>query len=252
MNTPEQLSIHEAKDVLATRAEPSVAQMLQTILERPDALQNVEVLERVVALYERQELRNAEKAFANAFAGLQSEIPNIVALRVVPDKHGNQKYVYAPFEAIMDQLKPKLHKHGFTVTFSSEIKDDRVTQTCTVQHIEGAKRVNHSTARIGSGPPGASPTQADGAASTYAKRFALGDAFNIIVDRDNDGRPADVRNEGDFITLDKADYLKEQVREVKFNEATFFKLAGCSNYEEITEGKYAVLINALEMKRRQA
>lgn len=245
MTAPEQLSIHEAKEALATRAEPSIGQMLATFLENPEAIKNVEVAERMFALYERAEARNAEKEFAAAFADLQTEMPRIEA------RGQSDRYSYMKYEDIMQILTPLLNKHGFSVTFSTKAEDTRLTQFCTVTHRNGHSRTNQYTVRLSNRTPGLNECQQDGLAGTYAKRYAVCNAFNITVETDTDGRE-DVRNEGAFITVEKSEYLREQVREVKFNEATFFKLAGCSKYEEITEGKYAVLINALDMKRRQA
>lgn len=235
-------------------AEPSVGQMLQAFLQSPEGLKNVEVAERMFALLERSEARKAEREFADAFANLQRSLPKITADTEVPMKGGGVKYKYAKLEDIFRQVRPALQDNGFTVTFSSEIKEDRVTQYCTMQHTGGHKRTNNYSARIGSGPIHSSPAQADGAAATYAKRQAFCDALNIVVSTDTDGAPEDVRDEGKFIPEDKAIYLREQVAELKYNEANFFMLAGVEfgHYEQITEGKYPVMINALDMKRRAA
>lgn len=244
MKPEKQLIIAESESALAvTASEPSTGQMLQLFIEKGITPDNVTAFEKLIALRERQEDREAERQFAAAFIALQSEIPEIHATTGVPDKQGNMKFFFAPYEQIMDAVRPLLLKHGFSVTFNCDIKDDRVTQICTLMHRGGHSRANNFSARIGSGPPGASGAQADGAAATYAKRFALCSALNITIERDNDAR-----SEGGSINPDQVQYLRERVREVGFNEGNFFRLAGCGNYEEISEGKYPVLINALAMK----
>lgn len=227
-------------------SEPSVGQMLRDFIAGGITEHNVAAFERLVALRERMEERDAEKQFAAAFVQLQADMPAIQAVKPVPGNNNTIRYTYAPYEDIMEQVKPILQRNGFTVTFSSDIKDGRVVQTCTLQHVGGHKRSNSFAARIGKGPPGSSEAQGDGAASTYAKRFALCDALNIVVERDGDAR-----SEGEFITEDKVQYLREQVKETGFNEASFLRLAGAANYEEISTGKYDVLVNALAMKARQ-
>ena len=238
---------------LASAPAVSVGQMLQATIERGVTAENVAVLERMMDLYERTQAKDAEKAFARAFNALQSEMPVIQALREVPDKHGNLKYTFAPYEDIMAQVRPLLLKHGFTVSFSLSFLEGRVTQKCTLMHVDGHSRSNEFSVRIGSGPPGCSESQADGAAGTYAKRHALCNALNIVVDRDTDGVPTDAREIGAPITPDKVQYLREQCRELGGNtEASLLKIAGVEKFEQIGTSVYPVLVRMLQGRRNAA
>ncbi len=145
----------------------------------------------------------------------------------------------------MLRVRPLLLRHGFTVTFSSAVVDGRIVQSCTLQHIGGHKRTNQSAARIGKGPPGSSDAQGDGAASTYAKRFALCDALNIIVDRDTDAKA-----EAGCISFDQAKYLEEMVRDTKSDKVKFLRYAGADDFEHITADRYDVLSRELHKKKK--
>jgi hypothetical protein len=241
----------QPSEQLSLGSQAPVVRMLQAVLEKGVTADSVGAVERLVDLYERMAAKEAEKQFAVAFIELRKELPKIFADRTVPDKFGNEKFRFAAYEDIMQAVDPLLLKHGFTVTFSSEIKEDRITQTCILTHIGGHTRTNQFMARIGSGPPGASPTQADGAASTYAKRFALCAALNIVIERDREGVEQDARKEGEPISDDKAAYLRELVHETKSNEEAFLKYAGASTYEEIGSVKYDMLVNSLLKKQRR-
>jgi len=230
-------------------AEPSVGQMMQDFIARGVTADNVAAFERLVALKERLDDKQAEREFALAFISLQKEMPEVHATKSVPDKQGNVKFRFAPYEEIMSAVKPMLEKHGFTVTFSMDFKEGRVIQTCTLMHVGGHSRSNQFMARIGSGPPGASECQADGAASTYAKRFALCNALNITVESDTDGQ--DARNEGAPITFDQVAYLKELVRDTKSDEPAFLRYAGAATFEEIGSAKYDMLVKALLKKTQK-
>jgi hypothetical protein len=221
---------------------PSVGQMLQAVIERGVTAENVAAMDKLVGLYERMQDKDAEKQFAAAFVALQSEMPAIRAIRAVPDKQGGVKYRYAPYEDIMEQVRPLVLKHGFSITFTTEYGENRVIQHCTLQHVGGHKRTNSFAARIGSGPPNASQAQADGAASTYAKRFALCDALNIVTESDTDARA-----EGDTISAEQADELFRRVHETNSNEAAFLKFCGVTpsgeritmeDYRKIRSAKY--------------
>lgn len=237
----------EARHELAV-VQASPAELIRAVIDKGVTAESVGVVERLVALAERQEARQAEKQFAAAFVALQNEMPAVKASKPVPDKNGNLKYKFAPYEEIMEQVKPLLQKHGFTVTFSMAFSDGRITQTCTLQHIGGHSRTNQFMARIGNGPPGSSEAQADGAASTYAKRFALCNALNVVTEVDTDGQ--DARNEGSPIAWEQAEYLREQVKETASNEATFLAYAGAKTYEEIGSARYDLLVAALAKKAK--
>lgn len=246
----EQIQLHDERPAqLSVSSQAPVAKMLEAVLEKGLTQDNVGAVERLVELYERMQAKDAEKQFASAFVALQSEMPAIQASKSVPDKFGNIKYKFAPYEAIMETVRPLLQKHGFTLTFSMTYNEGRVVQSCTLMHVGGHSRTNQFMARIGSGPPGSSEAQGDGAASTYAKRFALCNALNIITEQDTDGKD-DARSDGEPISKDKAAYLRELVRETKSDEAQFLRFAGASSYDTIGSTRYDSLVAALMKKAR--
>ena len=211
--------------------------------------ESVSVVERLVALHEHMADKNAERDFALAFAALQSELKAFRATKTVPDKYGNTRYTYLPYDEIMAAVNPLAQRHGFSISFSTDFKEGRIIQTCTLQHVGGHHRDYQAFVRAGAGPYGATETQADGAAMTYAKRYALCNALNITVERDTDGQ--DARNEGEPISFEKVAYLKELVKETKSDEAAFLRFAGAKSYEEIGSAKYDMLTAALRKKLKQ-
>lgn len=241
MNTEKNITVSESPLVL--RDDPSITQLIQAFLQKPQSEQNVAVLERMFDLYEKVEARNAEKDFARAFVALQADLPVIVASTIIPNRGKYEK-----FEDVMQVVGPLLTKHGFTVSFSMDFRENRILETCHLKHVSGHSQSNSFAVRSGRAD---TDTQADCKAATTAKRNALLNCLNIVIRQDALMDESDPHNEGGFIPHDKAQYLREQVQEAGFNEEKFFQLAGCSSYDEITDGKYPVLINVLEMKRRQ-
>jgi len=94
--------------------------------------------------------------------------------------------------------------------------------------------------------PQATETQADGAASTYAKRFALCDALNILIEKDSDARV-----EGGSVTPEQADELARRVNETESNREAFLKFAGAKSFAEIPSAKYAQLDEFLARKEKR-
>lgn len=247
---PHEIEVAQSSQLSIASGPAPVAKLIEAVLKNGMTSESVGVVERLVGLYERLEQKEAEKQFAAAFVALQSEMPKVIAERSVPDRNGGTKFVFAAFEDIMRQVQPLLLKHGFTLTFSMDIKEDRVIQNCTLMHVGGHSRTNQFMAKIGSGPPGASGAQADGAASTYAKRFALCNALNIVIERDTDGRD-DARNEGEPITFEQSQYLKDLVVETNSDEAKFLAFAGAKHYDEIGSTKYQMLVSSLLKKQQR-
>jgi hypothetical protein len=231
---------------LVTPESASPLSLIERLIDQgklsPEA---VGVVERLVHLQEHVMEKNAEKAFARSFADLQAAMGPIKATKAVPNNDGTVRYTFAPYEEIMEIVRPLLEKYGFTVSFSTDFREGRVIETCVLRHLDGHSQSNTALVRVGSGPPKATETQADGAAMTYAKRYALCSALNIVCEHDTDAR-----NEGTFISDEQAQYLEEQVKELHADEAAFLKLAAAKTYAEIATDKYRLLVIALKEKAK--
>jgi len=225
--------------------------MLDAVIKGGVNETNVGVLDKLLGLYERVQAKDAEKEFARAFRALQDEMPKVRAEEIVPDKQGRTKFKFARYETIMDQVEPLLKKHGFTVSFSQKMEADRVTVSCFMQHLAGHVRETTFTVRVGSGPFGASETQADGAAGTYAKRFAICDALNIKISRAA-GDADDPHVEGRPVSKKVADELLHRCQMLNANIPNFLQLADAKTFEDIKEGAYPVLDNFLSQKERRS
>lgn len=231
--------------------EPSVAIMLQKVIDGGITAENVAALEALVGLYDRMQARQAEKDFAKAFSDLQAKTLRVVATKAVPNKDGTVRYRYAPYEEILEQVQPFLSEHGFCVSFDSEFSEGRMTAICTLRHVSGHSQSNRFSVRIGGGPPGSTETQSDGAAKTYAKRGALADALNIVVDHDDDARMVG-RPVGKAIAWE----LRDRVLETKSDERAFLKFAGVvpsdpparEDYEKISDERFDELDAVLRRK----
>lgn len=225
-------------------ANPSVGQMLAALIEKGDPEKNIGVVERLIALQERQDAKRAEREFAMAFHSLQKSITNVEATVPVPDNQGNVKYYFAAFEHIMAQVGPKLQENGFSVMFDSEFKEDRMVMRCTLLHVGGHSRTGTQYMRVGK-VYGANDAQNDGATTTMAKRYALCAMLNIVIGHDTDGR-GDARVEGEPLRHDQIQTLKEMLKEYGGDEARFLKYAGAEKWEEIGSNRYQSLFRELQ------
>jgi hypothetical protein len=233
---------------VAPKSQPTTADLIAAVIQGGVTESSVSVVERLVALKEREQKAEAERSFADAFASLQAEMPKIVARKIVPgNKEGEVRYTYAPYEDIMRQAQPFIAKFGFSITFDTKIEDTRVNVTCTLLHRGGHYRSNQFAARIGKGPPGSSEAQGDGAATTYAKRFALCGALNIIVEQDTDARTL-----GEYITPEQSANLRDRCVAANVDIVRFLKFAGAESFETIMNSRYAVSEAMLSKKEKEA
>jgi len=227
----------------AEKPEPSIASLLAEVIKQGVTTENVAALDKLCDLYERVEAKRAERDYNAAFSELQREMPAVAATMAVQNRDGTVRYRYAPFQEIMEAVQPFLSKHGFAVSFDSKYADGRYTAICTLRHTGGHSETNQFAVRIGNGPPSASEPQADAAAKTYAKRGALSDALNIVVDHDDDARMI-----GKTITAEQATELEARVKACRANEEAFLKYAGAATYADIPEGRYETLDALLKRK----
>lgn len=226
--------------------------MLDKLVEKGITPENVAALDSLANLHERMAAKQAERDFNAAFAKFQSEMPPVDATQAVPNNDGSVRYRFAPFEDLMAKIKPVLIDNGFSISFSSRSEADRIAAICTLRHVSGHSQTNEFSVRIGSGPPKATITQADGAAKTYAKRGALCDALNIVVEHLDD----DARMIGKPIGRAIGEELFMRVKQCGADEQAFLKFAGvaCSNpakpedYAEISEDRYDALDAMLKRK----
>ncbi len=244
MKSPESTDLVLTPESQLAIAPNPIEQILRAAVDKGVTQENVAVIERLTDLYERLQAKDAEKRFAAAFVALQNELPVIVASTPIPNRGK-----YERFEDVMRVIQPLLVKHGFAVSFTMDFKEGRILETCHLKHVDGHSQSNSFAVRTGKAD---SDTQADCKAATTAKRNALLNCFNIVIRQDAlQNEEGDATLEGDPITWEQAEYLREQVKETRSDEAAFLRFAGAAKYEDIPASRYDRLAAALAAKARQ-
>ena len=105
------------------------------------------------------------------------------------------KYYFRKSEDILEAIKPFLLEHGVYVTINEEIVGvDHVPMIQSTATISDGKDAIHATAMVGVdlNQKGMQTAQQFGAASTYGKKYALGNLFLIddTEDADAGGKPS--------------------------------------------------------------
>ena len=168
--------------------------MIQSAARDPDA--DVDKMERLMAMYERQQEKESIAAFNRDFVSLQNSLPDIGEGGQII--HGGKLISkYARWdEDINPVIKPILAANNFMLSFETDTKNG-IHVTAHLIHASG-----HSRSGSFSLPPDKSgaknEVQAIGSAVSYAKRYAAGPLLNLTTrGTDDDGQAAG--NEADLI-----------------------------------------------------
>jgi hypothetical protein len=151
---------------------------------------DIDKLERLLAMKERWDKVQAEKAFTEALSAFQEECPDLRKTKRVffETSKGSTEYHFAPLGDIDRQIKPIMKKHGFSKSWKIQDANGKIKVSCTIKHIGGHSETTEMEADADmSGSKNA--IQAKGSAVEYLKRYTLTGALGITTaDQDIDGR----------------------------------------------------------------
>lgn len=207
---------------------------------------SVDKMERLMALKERFDSRQAEIAFSQAMARLQPTLPRIT-------KHGRiivsgvERSSYAKIEDIDEVIRPLYSAQGFSISWNTLTTEKGTKITGRLRHIEGHWEPYEITLPVDTSGS-KSAVQGMGSTFSYGKRYLLSGMFNLItVDEDNDGQGTD----SEPITIQQKNQILDLIIHSGANEKRFLEYMDVQQVEEITQGRFSKAINALKSKARK-
>lgn len=240
---------------ITRRAEGAVApvgdgEIMGLLARAVEAGASVEALERLVALKERVDAEQARRAYFEALAAAQEEMPEIPKKRtaqIATRSGGSYSYRYAALEDITRTIRPILRKHGLSYAWDVTQAEGALIVTCVLRHVDGHEERASFPVPIDSGAR-MSAAQANGAALTYGRRQSLIAVLGLTTaDDDVDG--ADVGAPSDRITRQQAADLDALIDEVGADRQKFLAWAGVERIEDLPADRYATAVRMLERKR---
>ncbi len=208
---------------------------------------NVEVVERLVALRRDEVALQNKSAFNRSFFALKREIStmNFYADKEAKTKSGEVAYSYCSETEIAGKLEPVLFKHGFAMLFGQRQETDRVVAIVTLIHELGHEETREYSVRVGQSNQMKDSTAVDAGSTTSAWRHLVIKMFGL---KSRIRAEDDARNEGEFITQAQAEELEHRLKMVNGDVAKFLAVAGAKKFAEIRAGKYATLTEMLWKK----
>lgn len=149
----------------------------------------VESLEKFMDLAERNERREAEKAYHRAFARFKSDPPKIVKDSLVDYVFNGKRttYKHASIGNVVSAIISGMSKHGLSHSWNISQQGSAISVTCKITHELG-----HSESTTLSAAPdqtgGKNSIQAISSTVTYLERYTLQAITGIaVLEDDNDG-----------------------------------------------------------------
>jgi len=148
----------------------------------------IDVLERLMALSERWQVNQAQRAFSEALSSARGTMPFITKSNQVSYGAGKTQYKYEDLAYVIEQVTPSLSQNGLSFRWRTDSDTPGyVKVTCILSHREG-----HSEENSLSGPYDTSGNknaiQAIGSVVTYLQRYTLKASLGVAAGHDDDGR----------------------------------------------------------------
>lgn len=198
---------------------------------------DVDKLERLLAIKERMDAREAETAFNQALTAAQGDMGRVSADATNPQTRSK----YATYAKLDSVLRPIYTRHGFALSFDEgESAPETALVLCHVSHTSGHSRTYRKLiAADGKGAKGndvMTKTHASGAAMSYGMRYLLKGIFNVAVgEEDKDGNS---QNEPTINDKQVAD-LEALLQETGGDPVLFKKWARIDSMDQILAKNFA-------------
>ena len=206
---------------------------------------DVETLERLIALRDRERAEQRELAFNAALREVQVEMP--VVIRDGENKETRSKY--AKLETVSAAIGPVAQRHGFTISYGSEVSPlaNHYRVTAELAHTEGHKRGYHVDVPIDmtgpKGMPNKTATHGWKSAMTYGQRTLMCMIFNVVIrNQDDDGNAAGT---GPVIDEKRLDGLMDLIESVGADRKKFMAFFKIDAMAELPARKYADAVKML-------
>ena len=211
--------------------------IIQQAAQQPDL--DIAKMQQLMELKREWDRDRAAETYSAAITEFQKRCPQIHKGR---KPVSGPSYTYASYDDVMVVVSPILAECGIAVTFSTDCADKAIKTTCRLRvgtHYEDhvftipvpEMRVNE--------------TQKYGAALSYAKRYALQSALNIVVtDEDTDASNLVAKT----ITGQQVDELSAEIDKRQADPVRFLAAFGIDALCDMPANRFAEAMTQLRKK----
>lgn len=239
-----ELATIEATEVAAQHQSTAVTPMdLLTVAMDKGA--DLDRLEKLMAMQERWEANQARKDFVAAMSAFKANPPEVLKNKRVA--FNNTRYSHASLDHVVEVIGKAMSEHNLSHRWDVEQKDNQVTVTCIVEHVNGHSE--KTSLRSGMEESGTkNKIQALGSAITYLQRYTLLAAVGLATkDQDSDGNG--FGGAGGCINEIQKETLINLIRETDTDTKAFTSFLKVNNIDELPVSKYEMAVRALNKKK---
>lgn len=209
---------------------------------------DIDKMERLIAMQERVQVRDARISYFAALAELQPALPVIDERGGIKDRSGKVQSTYALWEDVNEAIRPALSEHGFALSFKVRRTENEIAVTGILSHRDGhSEETELSLPSDTSGSKNA--VQAVGSSTSYGKRYTAYALLNITSKGEDD----DGKRGGGFepISLEQLDELQRRASEVGADLQRFCGALNVTSLPVLPAGRFDEAMRKLDAKARQ-
>lgn len=205
-------------------------------------------IESLMAIAERFQAKQAERAFHEALAAFKKSPPKVIMDKV------NKQYqsMYTSLGGLVNPVNAALGEHGLEAAWTiDQSKAGIIKVTCILTHAMGHKReVSMESPPDKAGAK--NPIQEIKSAITYLKASTFEAVTGVAsqlasVNPDDDGNGA-----GGAITAAQVKFIETLIADTKANKQALLDYFKTDSIENIRTAQYAKVVAKLETKKRQS
>jgi hypothetical protein len=227
---------------------------LIAVISRAASDPNVDIdkMERLMAMHERMQDRNARVAYDEAFAEMQPNLPEIDKRgKIIIKEKGGERIIQSTPYALWDDtnklIKPILAQYGFALSFRITQTPDKITTTAVLSHRGGHRETTDFAASIDA-TGSKNNVQGWGSSFSYGKRYTGTAILNITTKgEDDDGKSA---FDPGTISAEQVAELRSMLKEAKAPEVDFCAYASIETLEDLPASKFDLAKKRIENRKK--
>ena len=261
---------------LAPSAPPVDAFLAMIERAARDPAIDIDKMERMMQMRERELARRAREEFAVAFAELIPELPSIDRNGAVtvysksdrdfaaknngeypPNARPIQQTPYATLDDILTAINPVLSAHGFSIRFEHETiptgDSFRIKTKAILTHKAGHSESAETPPLQQDSSGSKNNVQGVGSSMKYGRRYALMAVLPIAShapqDRDDDGKAA---GGPETISAEQIETLRREIMDTDSDLPTFLDFFKVAKLDDLPAKDFDHAMKMLDEKRRRA
>ena len=207
----------------------------------------VETMERLFVLHKEVKAEQAREEFVQALADFQGACPIIKKTKKVLNKDGRSvRYMYAPMDSVIEQIKKPLANNGFSYTWDSTRAEEHIKVFCKLTHRSGHSEKSTFDIQIVASDYMSSP-QSYATALSYAKRYTLLNVLGIGTAEEDDDSVSSVKDKDAKSSKSRIMFLLKSLGKKVDTKDQIEKAVDKLTQLELKEENFQEIISRLEM-----